>query len=137
LIHRHHRRKGNREDNRPVNILLVDSEVHEWIELHPEEARDLGWSVSRYDDPEAISVTIPKTIIAEKIKKERKKREKPRKKVIWSVRAPKDSEDGVAILEEGLEECRELLAPVLGWEKDVGMYVVLVAVVTDWLNTNR
>lgn len=31
-LHKHHRRKGDRSDYRPVNILLVDLEVHDWIE---------------------------------------------------------------------------------------------------------
>lgn len=132
MIHRHHRRKGDRTDNRPVNILLVDPEIHEWIEKHPEEARELGWSVSRYDDPEAVSVTIPKTILVEK--KPRKKLEAPRKRAVVSIRVPKDEqEDGADVLNKLIQQVRERLAPVLGLQDDCPAYYVLVPALNDWL----
>jgi len=120
MMHKHHRQKGTRQtDNRPVNILLVHSEVHKWIEEHPIEARQLGWSVSRYDNVDDVSITIPKNIFAEKPKTERKK-EPTRMKAVYSTRIPKDA----------LENGYEVLATV-------SMYYVDVAVKVDFLNGRK
>ena len=127
-FHDHHRRKGDRSDNRPVNILRVDFEVHDWIEKHPEEARELGWSVSRYEEPENVSVVIPKSILATPEKKPRKKSEPAKKRTVISVRVPKEvTEDGEEVLTTLIEEARKKLAPEFGWSDSVGSYYVLTA----------
>ena len=132
-FHDHHRRKGDRTDNRAVNILKVDFEVHEWIEKHPEEARELGWSVSRYDDPESVSVVIPKSIL-EKPKRERKPRaeEKPRNRATISFAVPKDKrEDGAGLFDDLWGQAVEKLSEGsegVSTEGATGQYGTLLAV---------
>ncbi len=137
MIHKHHRRKGDRSDNRPVNILLVDDSVHDWIEKHPEEARELGWSVSRYDDPEEVSIRIPESILVKKPKVETKT-EPSRMKAVYSTRIPQDAlEDGHEVLSTLNNACRDELKEEMGWSDTVPMYYVDVAVKADWLNGRK
>lgn len=139
-LHKHHRRKGDRgtHDEGAAYVLMVDPEVHEWIEKHPEEARELGWSVSRYDDPEAIPVTIPKGILVKKAKAEKKEEgepEAPRKREVVGIRVPKDElENGAETFQTLLEACREKLDLASGGKS--GPYIVLVAVMHDWLTNS-
>jgi len=126
-FHDHHRRKGDRTDNRPVNILRVDFEVHEWIEKHPEEARELGWSVSRYDDPEQVSVVIPKSILETEKKPRAKKASTPEERKArknFTIGTPKDEEN---VIPELVEAGREAWAKELGWSPNVPSYFVVVA----------
>lgn len=136
-LHKHHRKRrsqGGGDD--PSNILLLPTQLHEWVHQNPADAYELGWLVHSYDDPEEVSVVIPKSILVEAPKKERAKRDSaPRKRRVWSVRAPADSEDGVQILEDLTQQARERLAPIMGWKPDVPAYYVTHAVFTDWLNS--
>ena len=97
MIHRHHRVLGNREDNRPINILMVEDSVHQWIHANPKEAMELGWIVSKHQDPADISVCIPDKIIV-KAKREKKEAtdEAPRKRASIGFRIPKDSQENGA-----------------------------------------
>ena len=120
LIHRHHRVLGNREDNRPVNILVVDDEVHRWIHDHPAEAMELGWIVSKHDDPENVSVCIPKTILTEPEKKPRQKKastpEERKARKNFTIQTPKEEEN---LLPEYVQLGREAWAEELGWSDTV------------------
>jgi len=138
MMHRHHRQKGTRQtDNRPVNILMVHPDVHNWIEEHPIEARDLGWSVSRYDNVDDVSVTIPKNILAEKPKVERKS-EPTRMRAVYSTRIPQDAlENGYEVLNTLNNACRDELKEEMGWSDTVSIYYVDVAVKADWLNGRK
>lgn len=127
-FHNHHRRKGDRSDNRPVNILKVDFEVHEWIEKHPEEARELGWSVSRYEDPENVSITIPKSVLQQPEKKPRQKRastpEERKARKNYSITTPNGEEQ---IIPELVQAGREAWGEELGWSPTVPAHYVIVA----------
>lgn len=61
-------------------------------------------------------------------------REAPRKRKRWQISVPDDAEDGAEILDTLVEEARKRLAPVLGWNADVGAFYVLSAVLADWLS---
>lgn len=132
--HEHHRQKRRSGDERPVNKLYVPPELHDWIEKHPQEAMELGWTVSQYEDPAEVVVVIPDKIIVEPEKKPRKKPEPAKKKAVYSIRVPKIDpesketfqEDGAALLEERVERLRELLCPVFGWDDDVPAYFPII-----------
>jgi hypothetical protein len=61
-------------------------------------------------------------------------RETPRKRKRIVLTVPDDAEDGAAVWDGLVEAARGRLAPVLGWDSDVGDYFVVVAVLADWLN---
>lgn len=137
-MHRHHRRKGNREDNRPVNILLVDPEVHEWIEKHPAESYDLGWSVRRHENPEDVSVAIPKSLVGEPKPRAPRKKERPRNRATIQFRVPKDDlEDGAGLWDDLFEQCVEALSSDVEEGVNVGgkstHYNVTMAVMYEFL----
>ena len=127
MVHKHHRVLGNRSDNRPVNILLVDDEVHNWIHANPQKAMELGWIVSKHDDPENVSVAIPKGIL-EKEKKPRQKRastpEERRARKSYTVKTPASEENVLKELEDAL---RDHLREEMGWTETVPAYFVWVA----------
>ena len=137
-LHRHHRKRrsqGGTDD--PVNILEVTPEIHDWIHGNPEQAYELGWLVKSHDEPAEVSVKLPNLL---KVKKERKPRakEKARDRENVQIRVPKDErENGAGILDDLLEQAKERLAPIMGWEDDVSSYFVLVAVLVDWINTTN
>ena len=136
MIHRHHRkRRSQGGDDSPGNIILLPQEIHAWVHDNPEKAYELGWLVRSFEDPQEISIQIPEELV--KIAKRREKREKeaPRRRAVWSIRAPADSEQGVELLEDLTQQARERLVSVMGWQEDVGSYYVLMAVLSDWLNT--
>lgn len=136
-LQRHHRRKGDRSDERPVNILLVDLEVHDWIEKHPEEARELGWSVSRYEAPEEVSITIPKTILSPSKPRKPRAKEKARDRRVVSHSVPQDvREDGAGVYDDLLDQCRERLEEDIAVGGKSWQYQVLVAVMYDWLTNH-
>lgn len=133
-FHRHHRQK-DRSINDPTNVLLVGPILHDWIEKHPDEARELGWWVDSWQDPADVPVAIPDKLPTEKPRKKREKgKEKARNRAVVSIRVPNDEkEDGAGILDDLLDQARQRLAPVLGLEDDVPVYYVLVPALTDWL----
>src|SRR5574338_1176426 len=116
MTHRHHRVLGNRSDNRPVNILLVDDEVHRWIHDHPSEAMELGWIVSKHDDPENVSVTIPKAILDKKRPRAKKastpEERKARRQI--NISTPKGEEN---VLPELIEAARREWSEAMGWSE--------------------
>jgi hypothetical protein len=128
MIHKHHRVLGDRSDNRAVNILLVDDEVHRWIHANPAEAMELGWIVSKHDDPENVSVRIPKAIVAQPEKKPRQKKastpEERKARKNFTIGTPKDEEN---VIPELVEAAREAWAEELGWSSTVPSYFVVVA----------
>lgn len=126
MVHKHHRVLGNRSDNRPVNILLVDDEVHRWIHDHPAEAMELGWIVSKHDDPENVSVTIPKAILDKKRPRAKKAStpEERRARKSYSIKTPGDEEN---VIPELVEAGREAWAEQMGWSPEVPAYFVVVA----------
>lgn len=120
---RHHRQKGTRPEWR--NIIYLRPEDHHWAEAHPEEARALGWSVSRYEDPAQIPVVIPATI-----HKGDKPRQKlaPRQRKMLGIKVPQDEQEkGTEVLQTLIQACREEWAEEMGWKPDVPAYYVLVA----------
>lgn len=128
MIHRHHRVLGDRSDNRAVNILLVDDEVHRWIHSNPKEAMELGWIVSKHDDPENVSVVIPKTIIAKEEKKPRAKKastpEERKARKNFTISTPRNEEQ---IIPELVEQGRQAWAEAMGWSDSVPAHYVIVA----------
>ena len=128
MIHKHHRVLGNREDNRPVNIMLVDDEVHRWIHDNPKEAMELGWIVSKHDDPENVSVCIPKQIVAQPEKKPRQKKastpEERKARKNFTINTPPGEEQ---IIPELVEQGRQAWAEAMGWSETVPAYFVVVA----------
>jgi hypothetical protein len=136
VLHKHHRkRRSQGGDDSPVNTITIPSALHDWIHANPEKAYDLGLLVKSYDDPAEISVTLPEEFI--KISKKlqgKEDPEKPRVRTTWSVKVPKDSEDGVDAIETLLEAARSKLKDALGWKDDVPNYFVLVAVLHDWVS---
>jgi len=131
-FHRHHRQK-DRSDNTPANVMYVGPELHDWIEKHPEESRELGWWVDSWQDPKEVPVTVPDVL---PLKKQRKKADpdKPRTKVTVTIKVPVDErENGAEVLQTLIEECRKELAEPMGWQDDVPAYFVVSAVLADWL----
>ena len=133
--HEHHRRKGDRQTEvRGCDVIYVPPLLHDWIEKHPEEARQLGFSVSRYEDPADVPIVIPEEILKPERKKRERKAEKPRNRVNVTINVPKDErEDGAGILDDLISQCRDVVAPMLGLEDDCPAYFVLVPVLNDWL----
>ena len=127
---RHHRQKGDRASWE--HIIYLTPEDHKWAEANPEEARKLGWSVSRYDNPADVPILIPKQIH----KGDPKPRERAKKRRVWSIKVPKYEkddktatleEDGAELLDEDIQELRELLKDERGWSDTVPAYFVLRA----------
>lgn len=58
----HHRKLGNRSDNRPENLIILCGSgtvgCHGWVHHHPREAREHGWIVSKYKDPAEMPVDV-------------------------------------------------------------------------------
>lgn len=58
----HHRRPrgagGSRraDTNQPQNLILLSAVDHAWVEANREEAFELGWLVSQWDDPAEVPV---------------------------------------------------------------------------------
>lgn len=127
----HHRRKGDRQsDVRGAETILVDAETHKWIEEHPAEARKLGWSVSRSEDPLDVPIVIPRAP-----KKERKPRAKvePKERKVTAVRTPADE---VNVIPELIEANVEKHAETMGWQEDVPDYFVIVLALVKLLELN-
>ena len=126
-LHKHHRVLGNRSDNRPANILIVDEEVHRWIHDNPQQAMELGWIVSKHDDPENVSVCIPKAIL-EKAKKPRQKKastpEERKARKNFTINTPPGEEQ---IIPELVEQGRQAWAEAMGWSPTVPAHFVVVA----------
>ena len=137
MIHRHHRkRRSQGGDDTPTNVIAIPDELHAWIHENPEKAYQLGLLVRSTDDPAEIEITLPPDLVT--LKKTRVKKErpaaKPRNRVTIGIHVPKDErEDGAGILDDLIDQSRDILAPLLGWEDDVPPYFVLVAVLHDWL----
>lgn len=134
--HEHHRRKGDRQnpDLRGCDVLYVPPLLHKWIEEHPEEARELGFSVSRYEDPADVPIVIPESILKKPREKKERAPQPPRNRATIGIHVPKDErEDGAGILDDLIQQARERLSEDMGWEDDVPPYFVLVAVLHDWL----
>lgn len=131
-FHRHHRQK-DRSDNTPANVMYVGPKLHDWIETHPEQARELGWWVDSWQDPKTVPVAIPDEL---PLKRERKQAsEAPRQKVTVTIKVPKDErEDGAEVLQTLIDECRKELAEPMGWQENVPAYFVVSAVLADWLS---
>jgi hypothetical protein len=57
-IHHRQRRGIGADPHAYCNLLLLDMVCHKWAHAHPEEARELGFIVSMYEDfPEEIPVS--------------------------------------------------------------------------------
>jgi hypothetical protein len=89
---------------------------------------ELGWIVSKHDDPENVSVVIPKTIIAKEEKKPRAKKastpEERKARKNFTISTPRNEEN---VLPELVEAGREAWAEELGWSDAVPSYFVVVA----------
>lgn len=133
-FHRHHRQK-DRSDNTPANVMYVGPKLHEWIETHPEAARELGWWVDSWQDPKTVPVTIPDELPLKRNANKRKDDpEKPRPKATVGIKVPSDArENGAEILQTLIEECRQAIKEHLGYQDDVPAYFVLVSVLYAWL----
>lgn len=132
-FHEHHRQLRRGGDDRPVNLLKVGPEVHQWIHDHPAEARELGWIVSQYEAPDDVIVTIPDSIVVKPEKKPRAKTpSNPREKKRLLVHVPADEEN---LLPETIEAARAHLADRMGWSEDVPDYFVLMAALASVLQT--
>jgi len=135
VIHRHHRklRSQGGADTAP-NVILIPDSLHAWIHANPQKAYELGLMVKSYDDPADIEITIPEELLKKPRTPRERKPEKPRNRVNVTVNVPKDErEDGAGILDDLIQQSREMLAEALGWEDNVPAYFVLVAVLHDWL----
>ena len=128
---RHHRQKGDRKNWSPTNILYLTPEDHRWAEAHPDQARELGWSVSRYEDPEQVPVVIPKTIHREAAPR---KMEKKRNRATINFKVPVDKrEDGAGLFDDLWEQWLEKLEKMpkeegsVVTEGDTGKYGALIA----------
>lgn len=99
--HEHHRQLRRGGDERPVNKLYVGPELHEWIHLHPEEARQLGWIVSQHEDPADVSIVLPDPSNFRAKREVKRGPEKPRDRATISFKVPKDDrEDGAGLFDD-------------------------------------
>ena len=99
--HEHHRQKRRGGDERPVNKLYVGPQLHEWIELHPEEAARLGWTVSQDVDPAEVVVVLPDPANFRAKREVKRGPEKPRDRATISFKVPKDKrEDGAGLFDD-------------------------------------
>lgn len=105
-----------------------------------------------WDDPDDVAVastkmvkrlheteTCPKCKGKGKVEKQPKpdKPEKPRTRVNYNVRVPKDElENGYEVLSSLVDSAREHLRPFMNWKENVPPYYVLVAVLHDWHQGN-
>ena len=121
---RHHRQKGDRKNWDATNILYLTPEDHKWAEAHPDEARELGWSVSRYEDPAEVPIMIPKAIHKDRPKREKK--EKARDRTNVQLRVPKDEqEDGGGVWDDYMRAGRALGEKLgMTWSDTVPDYTV-------------
>lgn len=138
-LEKHHRQLRRGGDERPVNILLMEAEIHKWAQEHPAEAKDLGWIVSQYDDPAEISVVIPNKILSGNGAKKTRvnlTKEDRKKRLTTQIRTPKDEEN---VLPELLDLCKEKLEAIgMEWKHEDqrdSYYYVLVTVLADWLKS--
>jgi hypothetical protein len=129
--HAHHRQLRRGGDNSPTNLLYIGNELHDWIHKHPAEARELGWIVPQWANPEDVVVVIPDKLPTPK--KPRKKPEPGRPKTRFLVHAPADAENGIEVLTTLMDAAKDKLVKQMNWQDDVGAYFVLVAVLHDWL----
>lgn len=130
--HEHHRQKRRSGDDRPVNVLYVSPQLHDWIEKHPEDAAKMGWTVSQNEKPEDVSIVLPDVVPgAEKPAKKARPRldgeaRKTRKTI--SLRVPDAAqENGAEVYDTLVAECAKKFAPELGWDEDVPAYFVITA----------
>lgn len=135
MIHRHHRkRRSQGGDDSPTNVIDIPDSLHTWVHENPEKAYELGLLVKSHDDPAEIVVTIPEELLKKPREKKERAPQPPRNRATIGIHVPKDErEDGAGILDDLLQQARQQLAPVMGWEDDVPPYFVLVAVLHDWL----
>ena len=50
LQHRRARKRAGRADlDTAENIIVVHHDCHMWMHRHPDEARELGWTISEWD----------------------------------------------------------------------------------------
>lgn len=139
MIHEHHRKRRphctEEEYDAPWNKIRIGDPLHDWIHANPEKAYECGLLVHSWADPREVMIEIPEgfTLPKSRAKRERKS-EKPRNRVNVTVNVPKDErEDGAGILDDLIQQGRELLAEDMGWDEDVPAYFVLVAILHDWL----
>jgi len=120
----HHRQKRRSKDERPVNKLWVSADMHKWIEEHPRQAAELGWTVSQQIDPGEVVVTIPDEIMKSPERKPRgPRREKARNRATVQFKVPKDAqEDGAGIIDDRIDILRAVLGPDMGWTSSVPEY---------------
>ena len=87
---------------------------------------ELGWIVSKHDDPENVSVSIPKGILETK-KPRAKKASTPEERKArknFTIGTPQGEEQ---IIPELVEQGRQAWAEELGWSESVPAYFVVVA----------
>jgi len=126
-FHEHHRQKRRGGDNRPVNLLYVSPEMHDWIEKNPAKAMELGWTVSQQSDPAEIVVVLPDPAEFKKPRESKPRaEEKPRDRGVISMRPPKDErENGAGRWDDYMQSGRELGAKAdFAWSESVPDYTV-------------
>ena len=128
--HEHHRQLRRGGDERPVNKLYIGPDMHSWIHSNPEGARELGWLVSQYEDPEDVIVVIPDKLPAKVRKPKATTPEERKARVNFTIKTPKDEE---MVIPELVESLREKWAAEMGWKKDVPSYYVVVAALSKAL----
>ncbi len=123
--HSHHRKmRSQGGTDRVENILAVDPFCHDWIHAHPEVSYALGWLVKSHDDD--LDVPWYPFSRDRKLTREEKsgtvtveRMEKPRNRVTWSMKVPKDQqEDGMENFETLLHAAGKMIAPELGLSLD-------------------
>ena len=135
MIHEHHRKlRSQGGGDEPWNTIDIPDSIHDWIHANPEKAKEAGLIVPEWEDPRDVKITIPE----EALKKTRATRDPagPRKRKTYTFKVPDDAENGGEILDTLIQECRDAVKNVLGFEDNVPAYFVLVAVLHDWLTDN-
>ena len=134
-MHKHHRkRRSQGGGDEAFNVIEIPAAFHEWIHANVERAYELGLLVRSHEDPAEVSVIIPESVIEVKKTKVKKAPEKTRAKATVGIKVPMDArENGAEVLQTLIEECRQAIKEVLGFQDDVPAYFVLVSVLYAWL----
>jgi len=135
-LEEHHRRKGDRKkkDLRGCDVLYLTTEDHKWAEEHPEEARQLGWSVSRSEDPADIPIVIPGRLHKESPLRGRKREKKRNRRSVQLVVPADVREDGAGLFDDLIGQCKERLeAQGLATGGISSDYNALMKVMYEWL----
>lgn len=140
-VHTHHRQLVSQGgDDSPENTVRVCLECHQWIHDNPRDAAAAGWIVLSWQqaaevvaeplehDHKAVAPGERCPVCHRRVPKPKDVPAEPRHRATISVKVPADErENGAQLWDERIQYGRDLLCEAMGWEPDVGVYYVAMA----------